>query len=73
MKEIQIKSMCCNMHVVDFFVEIGAFCGRQMYGGGDIGIDLFFHKESFGNVSKSIGCWLLGVFEHAFMISPDLD
>jgi len=65
--------VCCNLCVVEIFGGDQSFLWMTTVWGGDIALDQIFHEESLGDVSKSLGYWLLRVFEHVFITSPDLD
>lgn len=62
--------MYCNMLVVEIFGSNEYFLWMANVWGGEIVFDVIFYKESF-DVSKSVGCWLLGVLTIC-MTSPDL-
>ena len=62
----KIKSVCCNIYFLEFFGDNQHFLWMTMVWCGDSALDLIFHEESFGDVCKSIGCWLLGVLNMLF-------
>ena len=49
------------MCIVEIFGDIQHFLWTTSVQNGDIALDLIFHKESFGDVSESVGLggWLL--------------
>jgi len=52
------------MCVVELLMAFGAFLCMTSVCGDDIALGVIFYKESFCDVSESIGRWLLGIFEY---------